>query len=233
MIAPITKFKIAGAIWYQGEANVGTNSSYSHLLITMIDSWRKNWGKEFPFYYVQIAPFKYGNANVGALLQEQQTKTMSHAKTGMVVITDLIDSVTNIHPSNKRDVGLRLANWALGETYRKSGMPYPYKSPSLKKAEIVKDKMVLTFNDLNGGLTTKSKTISGFYISGEKEEWLPADAKIENNTIIVWNKNLKQPAQVRYGFGNTIVGNVFSKEGLPLVPFRTDDWPVDQSPLKN
>ena len=79
----------------------------------MIDAWRNKWNKVFPFYFVQIAPFKYGNKNIGALLQEQQTKTMGHPKTGMVVITNLIDSVTNIHPSNKRDVGSRLANLAL------------------------------------------------------------------------------------------------------------------------
>lgn len=230
MIYPITKFKIAGAIWYQGEANVGTNSTYSQLLITMIDSWRKKWNKEFPFYYVQIAPYKYGNENVGALLQEQQTKTMSFPKTGMIVITDLIDSVTNIHPSNKRDVGIRLANWALAETYNKN-IP-AYKSPTFKREEIMKDKLVLSFDGASNGFLVKGKSITGFYISGEKEEWLPAEAKVEKDKIIVWNKNLKQPAQVRYGFGNTIVGNVFSKEGLPLTPFRSDNWPVDQSPVK-
>jgi sialate O-acetylesterase len=231
MIAPITHFDIAGVIWYQGEANVGTNSTYSLLLTTMIDSWRNKWKKEFPFYYVQIAPYKYGNQNVGALLQEQQTKTMSHSKTGMVVITDLIDSVTNIHPSNKREVGSRLANWALAETYNKNITAY--KSPVFKKKEIEKDKLILSFDNVPTGLIAKDKSITGFYISGEKEEWLPAEAKIENDKIIVWNKNLKEPAQVRYGFGNTIIGNVFSKEGLPLCPFRTDDWAVDQSPIKN
>jgi sialate O-acetylesterase len=231
MIAPIAKYDIAGAIWYQGEANVGTNNSYSQLLITMIDSWRNKWNKTFPFYYVQIAPYKYGSENVCALLQEQQTKTMSHPKTGMVIVADLIDSVTNIHPSNKRDVGNRLANWALAETYNKDvGV---YKSPLFKKTEIAKDKIILSFDNAPNGLMAKDKIITGFYISGEKEEWLPAEAKIEMDKIIVWNKNLKQPAQVRYGFGNTIIGNIFNKEGLPLIPFRTDDWPVDQSAVKN
>jgi sialate O-acetylesterase len=96
-----------------------------------------------------------------------------------------------------------------------------------------KDKLILSFDNLPTGLMAKDKSITGFYISGEKEEWLPAEAKIENDKIIVWNKNLKEPAQVRYGFGNTIIGNIFSREGLPLCPFRTDDWPVDQSPIKN
>jgi sialate O-acetylesterase len=231
MIAPITKYNIAGSIWYQGEANVGTNSTYSQLLTEMIGSWRKKWNKEFPFYYVQIAPYNYGNNYNGALLQEQQTKALSYPKTGMVVITDLIDSVTNIHPSNKRDVGMRLANLALGETYGKNvGV---YKSPSFKNKEIAKDKLILRFDNAPNGLLAKDKIITGFYISGEKEEWLPAEAKIENDKIIVWNKNLKQPVHVRYGFGNTIIGNVFNKEGLPLNSFRTDNWPVDQSGVKN
>jgi sialate O-acetylesterase len=231
MIAPVTKYNIASAIWYQGESNVGTNSTYAQLFTTMIDAWRKKWNKQFPFYYVQIAPYKYGNQNEGALLQEQQTKAMSFPGTGMVVVTDLVDSVTNIHPSNKRDVGNRLANWALAETYRQSITGY--KNPVFKKAEIKKDKLVISFDNAPNGLMAKDKIITGFYISGEKEEWLPAEVKIENDKVIAWNKKLKQPVHIRYGFGNTIIGNVFSKEGLPLNAFRTDSWPVDQSPEKN
>jgi len=238
MLAPVTKFNIAGAIWYQGESNTETNSTYAQLLTAMIDSWRNKWGRQLSFYYVQIAPYKYGGQNIGALLQEQQTKVMSYPGTGMVVVTDLIDSVTNIHPSNKRDVGNRLANWALAETYHKN--VGAYKSPMFSKAEPVKDKLVLSFLNATGGLMAKDKTITGFYISGEKEEWLPAEAKIvpgtspgQGDKIIVWNKNLKQPVYVRYGFGNTIIGNISGKEGLPLCAFRTDNWPVDQSPVKD
>ncbi|MBL7740311.1 MAG: sialate O-acetylesterase [Chitinophagaceae bacterium] len=230
MLAPVTKFSIAGAIWYQGESNTGTNNTYTPLLTAMIDSWRKQWDKTFPFYYVQIAPFKYGNHNVGALIQEQQTKALNHPGTGMVVITDLVDTVTDIHPSNKRDVGNRLANWALAETYHKDAGAY--KNPMFSNKETVKGKLSLRFTDAPAGLVAKNKTITGFFISGEKEEWLPAEAKIEGDKIVVWNKALKEPVHVRYGFGNTIIGNVFSKEGLPLCPFRTDDWPVDQSPVK-
>ncbi|MBL7744591.1 MAG: sialate O-acetylesterase [Chitinophagaceae bacterium] len=230
MIAPIIKFTIAGAIWYQGESNTGTNNTYAQLLTAMIDSWRNKWGKPLPFYYVQIAPYKYGNHNVGALVQEQETKVMNHPGTGMVVITDLIDSVTNIHPSNKRDVGNRLANCALAETYHKD--PGAYKNPMFSNKETIKGKLSLSFSNVPAGLMAKDKVINGFYISGEKEEWLPAEAKIEGSKIVVWNKTVKQPVHVRYGFGNTIIGNVFSKEGLPLCPFRTDDWPVDQSPVK-
>ena len=223
MIAPFTKYNIAGVIWYQGEANVGNNNgSYSQLLINMIDSWRKKWNKEFPFYYVQIAPYAYGKINEGALLQEQQAKTMSYPKTGMVVVTDLVDTVGDIHPRNKKDVGLRLADWALAETYHQNITSY--KSPSLKKVDADKNKLIISFDNAPDGLISKGKVITGFYITGEKEEWLPAEAKIEKDKIIAWNKNLKQPVYVRYGFGNTIIGNVFSKEGLPVIPFRTDNW---------
>lgn len=231
MIAPITRFSIAGAIWYQGEANVGTNSTYSELFKTMINTWRGKWGRELPFYFVQIAPYKYGNKNVGALLMEQQAKTLSVPRTGMIVITDLIDSVTNIHPSNKRDPGNRLANWALAETYHR--IPGPYKSPMLKAAEPVKDKLILTFDFVPTGLMARDRNVTGFFISGADENWLPADAKIDGDKIILSNKALKQPLHARYGFSNILIGNVFSKEGLPLCPFRTDSWPVDQGPEKN
>jgi sialate O-acetylesterase len=224
MIAPLTKYNIAGATWYQGEANVGNNKgTYSLLLTTMIDSWRKKWNKEFPFYFIQIAPYAYSKANQGALLQEQQTKAMSFPNTGMVVVTDLVDTVGDIHPKNKKDVGLRLANLALAETYHQDITGY--KSPAFNKAESIKNKFIISFDNAPNGLIAKSKIITGFYISGEKEEWLPAEAKIEGNKITVWNKTLEHPVYVRYGFGNTIIGNVFSKEGLPVIPFRTDSFP--------
>jgi sialate O-acetylesterase len=234
MIAPVTNFNIAGALWYQGESNTGTNSTYQKLMTTLIDSWRKAWKKDFPFYLVQIAPFKYGNHNVGALVQEAQTKLMSHPKTGTVVITDLVDNITDIHPINKRDVGLRLANWALADTYGVKGIAY--KSPQFKSMDVVKGKVNLSFSDAPNGLIAKNKVITGFFISGETEQWFPAEAKIvadgTGSKIILTSKSVKEPKHVRFGFGNTIIGNVFSKEGLPLTPFRTDNFVVDQSEVK-
>jgi sialate O-acetylesterase len=232
MLSPLVPFSIAGAIWYQGESNTGTNSTYAQLQKAMIESWRKKWDKDFPFYYVQIAPYKYSNHNVGALLMEQQTKVLEYPNTGMVVITDLIDSVTNIHPSNKRDVGVRLANWALAETYKKN--IGAYKSPILEKVIFEHGQAILSIQNAGSGLmakTGKENTITGFYITDAKGEWLPALVKIEKDRIIAWNKKIKQPTAIRYAFGNTIIGNVFSKEGLPLTPFRSDNFPVDQGPV--
>lgn len=231
MLAPVTPFRIAGAIWYQGESNTGTNDTYTKLLTSMIDGWRAAWDKQFPFYLVQIAPYKYGNHHVGALLQEAEAKATAHPRTGMVVITDLIDSVTNIHPSHKREVGNRLANLALGENYGKTDVVY--KNPQFASANEVKGKLVLGFNDAPGGLIAKGKSVTGFYIADESGNFMPADAKIDKGTIVLSNKNIKQPKYARYSFSNTETGNVFSVNGLPLAPFRTDALKVDQSKVTN
>jgi sialate O-acetylesterase len=229
MIDPITKFNIAGVIWYQGESNVANNDTYHKLFTTMIKSWRDAWKKDFPFYYVQIAPFKYGNNNVGALVQEAQTSAMNFPNTGMVVVSDLVENVSDIHPTNKHDVGYRLANWALGETYKVKGLTY--KHPVYKSKTTSNDKIVLSFDNVPKGFRENS-SIEGFFILDLKtEQWLPAQAKIDKDKIIVWKEGAK-PAQVRYAFGNTAIGNVFSKEGLPLCAFRTDDWDLDQGPVK-
>jgi sialate O-acetylesterase len=222
MIAPITNYAIAGSIWYQGESNTETSATYSKLFTTMIDGWRKAWNKDFPFYYVQIAPYKYGTPLIGALLREQQTKAMAHPQTGMVVITDLVSDTNNIHPTNKRDVGARLANWALHDTYKKEGIVY--KSPVYKSMEVKKGKAYITFDNAPTGLMAKEKIITEVYVAGSDQQFYPADAKIENNQLVVSSKLVKEPVAVRYGFTNTAIGNLFGKEGLPVNPFRTDSW---------
>lgn len=222
MIAPLTNFSIAGAIWYQGESNTGTADTYKKLFTGMIDAWRKQWNKEFPFYYVQIAPYKYGNNKIGPLLQEAQTQSMEHKNVGMVVITDLVDDTNDIHPTNKHDVGYRLANWALAQTYQKSGIAF--KSPVYKAMNVEKGKVILSFDNAAAGLQAKDKKITEIYVAGSDKIFYPAEAKIEKDKLIIWSKKVPQPIAVRYGFGNTAIGNVFSKEGLPLTPFRTDSW---------
>ena len=147
----------------------------------------------------------------------------------MVVITDLVENTSELHPQNKHDVGLRLANWALAETYKQKNITY--KNPVYKSKTKNKEQIILSFDNASKGFVVNS-SITGFFISGEKEEWFPANVKIEKDKIIVWSDKVAAPSHVRYGFGNTIVGNVISKEGLPLCPFRTDNFAVDQSPLK-
>ncbi|TMI85559.1 MAG: sialate O-acetylesterase [Bacteroidetes bacterium] len=226
MIYPIIKYSIAGAIWYQGEANVKTASTYTELLSTMIKSWRKAWQKDFPFYYVQIAPYAgYGENSSSAFLREAQTKALATPNTGMIVTTDLVDNINDIHPKMKKEVGIRLANYALSETYGKQGLVY--KSPSYKNMKVEKDRIRIYFDNADKGLMTKDKTINEFFIAGDDQNFLPANAKIEKNTVVVWNDSVKKPVAVRFAFRNASLPNLFSKEGLPVVPFRTDDWPVD------
>ena len=225
MIYPITNYPIAGAIWYQGESNVGTNDTYRDLFTTMIGAWRKYWNKDFPFYFVQIAPFAgYGEGNASALLREAQTQTLSYPGTGMVVTSDLVDNINDIHPKMKKEVGLRLANLALAETYRKKDVVY--KSPMYKSMKVEKNKVRLYFDNAPSGFISKNGEPTGFYISGDDRNFVPAQAKIEKNAILVWNKEIKNPVAVRFGFTNYDMPNVFSKEGLPVNLFRTDNWDV-------
>jgi sialate O-acetylesterase len=231
MIHPLTNFAIAGALWYQGESNTGTWSTYRSLLTAMITGWRKVWQKDFPFYYVQIAPFSgYGQNNICALLREAQTKSMSYPNTGMVVISDLVDDIKDIHPQNKIDVALRLANWALAETYDKRG--FAYKSPIYKSMKAENGKIRIYFDHAESGLTSKGGEPTEFYIAGADKNFLPAVAKIEGSAVVVSHKDVKNPAAVRFGFSNTAMPNLFSKDGLPVNLFRTDDWVVDTEAVK-
>lgn len=224
MIAPVTNYAIAGTIWYQGEANVGIAPAYQKTFTSMIAAWRKAWEKEFPFYYVQIAPFTYGKKNEAALLMEQQTRSQSFPNTGMVVITDLVDDVTNIHPENKYDVAIRLANLALGDTYKKNNGVY--KSPVYKNMEVSKGKVKVFFENAPSGFLIKgtNKKATEFYLAGEDKNFVLAEVKIEKDHLVLSSKQVPNPVAVRFAFSNTAIGNLFSKEGLPVTPFRTDNW---------
>ena len=227
MIYPITNYAIAGTIWYQGESNVGTADSYTRLFTTMIGSWRKAWQKDFPFYFAQIAPFAgYGDNSSSAFLREAQTKTLALQKTGMVLTGDLVDNVNDIHPKMKKEVGERLADLALAETYGQNNMDY--KIPMYKDMKIEKGKIRVSFNNAEKGLVSKGP-LTTFYIAGEDRNFVPANVKIEGSSVLVWSKNVPQPVAVRYGFQNSQLLNLYNKEGVPVNLFRTDDWPVQVS----
>jgi sialate O-acetylesterase len=180
---------------------------------------------------VQIAPFAgYGQKNICALLREAQTKSMDYPNTGMVVISDLVDDIKDIHPKNKIDVALRLANWALAETYGKKEIVY--KSPMYKSMKVEKDKIRIYFDHAENGLMSKGGAPTEFYLAGAGKDFLPAAAKIEGNTVVVSHQNIKNPVAVRFGFSNAAMPNLFSKAGLPANLFRTDDWPVDTEAVK-
>lgn len=223
MIWPISNFNIAGVLWYQGESNVGTYSTYQSLFTKMIGGWRKAWGYDFPFYYVQIAPFDYGSDHInGALLRETQSKSQSYPNTGMVVISDLVDNVKDIHPVNKKDVATRLANMAMARLYGKNTGPFI--SPSYKSMVIEKDKIRISFRNTGGGLMTKGGEPNSFYICGDDKVFVPAQARIEGDQIVVWSKDVLKPIAVRFGFTNTATPNLFSKDGMPVDLFRTDNY---------
>jgi sialate O-acetylesterase len=231
MIYPLQNFAIAGSLWYQGESNTGTWSTYYPLLTNMIASWRKGWKKDFPFYLVQIAPYAgYDNQNISALLREQQTKIATYPHTGMVVIHDLVDNINDIHPKMKKEVGQRLAALALTSTYGLKGHAARY--PQYESMQVEKDKIRIRFVNADAGLMIKGKEATDFWISGEDKNFVPAKAKVEGNTVVVWSRDVRKPVVVRFGFSNSAMPNLFSKEGLPVNIFRTDNWEVDTSAVK-
>ncbi len=224
MIHPITKMEIAGTIWYQGESNTPNANSYSALFTTMIQGWRAKFQNDFPFYYVQIAPYEgYEIPFSAAIVREQQQKASSLENTGMVVISDLVDDVDDIHPIYKKEVGNRLANRALAETYAKKTPKYLF--ALLKEQKVEGRSIRISFDHVGEGIVFKGKRVEGLEIAGEDEEFYPASGNIDKdtNTLIVKSKKVKNPLFVRYMFGNGAIGNLFDKSGLPVAPFRTDD----------
>lgn len=232
MITPLINYQIAGAIWYQGESNTETASTYTELMNAMIASWRKGWNKDFPFYYVQIAPYKYGNYNIGALLREAQTKNLATKNTGMVVVSDLVNDTLNIHPVNKKDVGIRLANLAISETYGLNKEAAVYKVPLFKSITVKGSNAIIDFENAEAGLLIKGSLAKEIYIAGSDKVFYPASVKIKENNIIVSSQQVKTPIAVRYQFSNAGIGNLFSKTGLPVAPFRTDTWELSTDKIK-
>lgn len=222
-------YGIKGAIWYQGESNASRAYQYRDLFPLMIQSWRDEWGQgDFSFYWVQLADFMNEQPqptdSAWAELREAQTMTMSRLpKTGEAVIIDIGEG-KDIHPKNKVDVGRRLARWALAKDY---GVAVPYHSPQYKSMTAKDNKIVLTFDYVDSGWRPFDvKELRGFAIAGEDKKFHWATATIlPDNTIEVSSDQVAEPVAVRYGWADNPIVNVFSGAGLPLTPFRTDDWP--------
>jgi sialate O-acetylesterase len=227
MIAPIINFPIAGAIWYQGEANVINASGYQATFSDMIQSWRMQWKKEFPFYFVQIAPFNYGKGYGGAEVREAQLQTYRTVpNTGMVVVTDITGDTNDIHPKDKLDVGKRLAAWALANTYGKQNIIFS--GPLYRSMDITGNKAIIYFDFAKDGLIKKGEHLTDFLVAGSDQQFFPATATISDSTVIVYSPQVPNPVAVRMGFTNTAIPNLFNKAGLPASPFRTDDWDLKQ-----
>lgn len=227
MIAPITDYGIKGAIWYQGESNASRAFQYRKSFPLMIENWRKDWGYDFPFFTVQLSSYGgFQSSNEGsnwAELREAQTMTLQLPKTGMAVTTD-IGNPDDIHPTNKQDVGKRLALSALKVAYDKNLV---FSGPMYKSVVLTKGKAVLSFENVGSGLMAKDKYgyLQGFEIAGSDQKFYYAKAEIQGDNVIVNHPMVRDPKAIRYGWTNSpIDANLFNIEDLPASPFRTDNW---------
>jgi sialate O-acetylesterase len=224
MIAPLTPMTIRGAIWYQGENNVGSRE-YHALLTTLIRNWRQAWNQgDFPFLVVQLANIKQPSAEPGesgwAEIRDAQLKaTRTLKNTGLAVAID-IGEANNIHPLNKQAVGNRLALWALANVY---GRPVVFSGPVFRSMKVEGGKIRLSFDHLGGGLIARGESaLKGFAIAGADGKFVWADAKIEGDTVVVRSDKISRPVTVRYAWSDNPVCNLYNKAGLPATPFRTD-----------
>jgi len=233
MIHPLIPFAIQGAIWYQGETNVGRAHQYQTLFPIMIKDWRSQWNQgDFPFLFVQLANHNALQTEMKdddwAELREAQLMTLSLPNTGMAVTIDIGDA-KDIHPKNKQDVGKRLALNALAEVY---GKDIAYSGPMYKSMEIEESKIWLQFSHTYDGLKIKgSNQLKGFAIAGKDKKFVWAKAKIvhrtlngEGDKVVVWNSEINNPVAVRYAWASNPICNLYNSADLPTAPFRTDDW---------
>ena len=226
-VAPLTKFAIKGFLWYQGESNRSNYKLYKDLVPAFVKDLRNRWGRgDLPFYYVEIAPFDYEGANdisAARLREVQATHMKSIPNSGMVTTLDIGNHVF-IHPMDKATVGQRLAWWALGKTYGLKG--FGYAPPIYKSMEIKEHKVYINVENAGNGLCPMWTPLKGFEIAGEDRVFHPASAEIETKTcrLAVSSPEVPNPVAVRYGYHNYAEAYVFNIEGLPLVPFRTDNW---------
>ena len=227
MINPIAPYRIQGAIWYQGEANVFRAYQYRELFPTMIRCWRKHWGYDFPFLFVQLSSFMHDKEEPAdyewAELREAQAMALSLPNTGMAVSIDIGNS-DNIHPGNKQDVGKRLALAAQKVAYNNETIEYS--GPAYAYMTVTGNEVAIKFNHAASGLIVKDRYeyLRGFAVAGADKKFYWAKASIKNNEILLSNDKVANPVAVRYNWGNSPDGNLYNKEGLPAIPFRTDDW---------
>ncbi len=230
MIHPLIPFAIRGAIWYQGESNLDDGMLYEKKMEALIGGWRKVWGEgDFPFYFVQLAPFRYKDwpskdVTETSLpkLWEAQVASLAIPNTGMAVTTDIGD-LNDIHPKNKQDVGKRLALWALAKTYGRSDLVYC--GPLYESMSVEGNKIRINFKYVGGGLVSRDgKELNWFEIAGADKKFVKAQARIDGDTVLVWSDEVAEPAAVRFGWNQEATPNLMNKEGLPASPFRTDKW---------
>ena len=229
MIHPLLPYAIRGALWYQGEANGALGKAgaaeYTHLLAEMIHQWRLAWAEgEFPFYFVQLPNWHTGDPEgmSWAWFREGQARVLAAPNTGMAVTIDVGES-DNVHPTHKQPVGNRLARIALRRTY---GQSIEDRGPSFRGLLAEKPpRMRVWFEDAEGGLVSRDGSPRNFQVAGEDRKFYPAEASVEGSEVVVSSAEVPVPVAVRYAWTDDPVGcNLYNKDGLPTVPFRTDSW---------
>jgi len=225
MIQPLTSYPIRGVIWYQGEANAPRARQYRDIFPCLIQDWRTHWkNAELPFLFVQLPGFDVDwlEGDIWAELREAQLMTWRNTPgTGMIVSIDKGDR-SNIHPPDKKPIGIRLANAALALVY---GKDIEFSGPIYRSYKREDNCIRLEFEHTGGGLTCRGKQLLGFTMAGTDQVFRPASARIDGNTVIVECPGIAAPEAVRYGWANSPDCNLFNKTGLPASPFRTDAWP--------
>ena len=232
-IAPIIPFAIRGVIWYQGESNAEKEAyRYRQLLPNMIESWRADWNKgDFPFLFVQIAPFgdlvdQPGDSPWAEIREGQLLTSKSCKNTAMTVITDA-GHPKQIHPSQKDIVAQRLSMAARALAY---GENVIYQGPTFRAIDIKGNRAVLQFDNTGSGLMAKNGDLTGFAICGDDHKYVNATATIYADKVIVYSPLVPNPKAVRYGWAECPIVNLYNKEGFPSSPFRTDSFPLSSEP---
>jgi sialate O-acetylesterase len=220
MIAPLVPYAIRGVVWYQGEANASEAHAYRYrrLFADMIEDWRNRWGEgDFPFLFVQLANFK--SNQWWPVLRESQTETLRLRNTGMALAIDIGES-KDIHPKNKQEVGRRLAMAALHVAYGQAG---EFSGPMFRQAVPEGGRMRVYFTHAAGLQAKGAGEIAGFTIAGADGKFVPAEARVDGDTVVVSSAEVAEPAAVRYAWADDPVCNLVNQAGLPAVPFRSDE----------
>jgi sialate O-acetylesterase len=221
MIAPLTRMPIRGVIWYQGESNSALERAplYHRIFRTLIEDWRKQWGEgDFPFLFVQIANFKSGSNEDWALLREQQVKTLELRNTAMAVTID-IGNPDDVHPTDKVDVGDRLARAARAVSY---GEAVEYQGPVFRQATPEGNSLHVWFDHAKG-MNFRNGAATGFEVAGADGKWVSATAKVEGASVVVSSPEMAEPVAVRYGWANSPECHLYNSEGLAASPFNSRD----------
>ncbi|MBN2508575.1 MAG: sialate O-acetylesterase [Verrucomicrobia bacterium] len=232
MIAPLIPYSIRGAIWYQGESNASRAWQYCDLLSDMIRNWRRDWGLgDFTFLQVQLAPYtdilpQPSESHWAELREAQWRVAQTLPNVGLAVITD-VGEEKDIHPRRKEPVGARLALAARRIAY---GQDVVASGPAFKKMRIKNYQVFLTFDHVGGGLVARDGELKGFAICGKDRKFVWAQARIQGRQVVVSSPQVSKPVAVRYGWASFPVVNLWNKEGLPAIPFRTDDFPTLSAP---